>query len=151
MLFDGDGIAIEELPPLEVAAPEVTAPQDPPPDPSYAIETRDLLETLVDEDGFARDTGTKLGEPVLLAERDSADLTWALQLASFSEPERARDLRDRLRTDGYNAFMSRHKAGEQISTRVAIGPFVERTHAADLKRELDARYEVESIVVHFSP
>ena len=151
MLFDGDGIAVEELAPLEVTAPEVTVAEDPPPDPSYAIETRDLLETLVDEDGFVRDSGTKLGEPVLLAENESADLTWALQLASFSEPDRAQDLRNRLRSDGYNAFMSRHKSGEQISTRVAVGPFVERSHAADLKRELDARYEVDSIVVNFSP
>ena len=151
MLFDGEGIAIEALPPLEVSAPVVDAPANEPPDPSYAIETRDLLDTLVDEDGFSRETGTKHGEPVLLAEKASADLTWALQLASFSQSERATELRDRLRTDGYNAFMSRHKSGDTVSTRVAIGPFVERQHAADLKQQLDERYDVASTVVHCSP
>ena len=151
MLFDGDGIPIAELPPLEVETPAVGPFDEAPPDPAYAIETRDLLDTMIDDDGFSRETGTKLGEPVLLAERDSTDLTWALQLASFAEPDRARDLRDRLRGDGYNAFMSRHKSGEAISTRVAVGPFIERQHAADLKAQLDTRYDVESIVVHFSP
>lgn len=59
---------------------------------------------------------------------------WVIQLGSFSQPENARALRDRLRKAGYTAFDERLTGPDgKPTTRVRIGPELDR---AALERQL---------------
>ena len=125
----------------------------PPPDMTPVVAAREELNSVVDEDGYATDTGTRFGDAVLLEDDADvdADLKWAVQVASFSQQENADRLVERLQGDGYSAFVSHFKLGGEPATRVAVGPVIERDSAARLKIELDRRYDFEAILVRFSP
>lgn len=153
MLFDGDGVEPMQLDPLPPADIEVERDMAPPPDMSPVIAARDALKSAVDDDGYATDTGTRLGDTVLLEDDVDvdADLKWAVQVASFSQEENADRLIERLQGDGYAAFVSHVKQGGEPATRVAVGPVIERDAAVRLKAELDRRYEFEAVVVRFGP
>ena len=160
MLFDGEGVAPIQLDPIE--APEMPAADAegddaPPPDPSAALQARRELEAAIDEDGYARDTGTRIGDPSLLEDGEETeesaakDLKWAVQVAAFAQTENAKSLRERLLADGYAAFLSNAKRDGEVAVRVAVGPFISRDDAARLQAELDRRYDFGAVVVRFSP
>ncbi len=151
MLFDGDDIAAVRVEPIEAdfvpdnAVPrfaEVVPPSD------FARRVEELRQE-VDEQGFHRDTGTRVGEPVLSVP-DDATGAWALQMASFAEKSNALDYRDRLRNDGHEAFLTTYKPPNgEVMNRVAIGPFLDLARAERLQRELSGRYGVEVRVMAF--
>ena len=152
MLFDGEGVAPMELDPLPEADFEVERTAAPMPDITPALEARRELKQEIDADGYARDTGTRIGEPALIPEEETdADLKWAVQVAAFANSANATAHRDRLLADGYAAFLSSAKRQGEISTRVGVGPFINRDDAMRLKAELDKRYEIAAVVVRFSP
>ena len=151
MLFDGEGVAPMQLDPVPIAEFELERDDSPPPDMTPALEAREELRAIIDEDGYAVDTGTRVGEPVLLDEEQSnpADLKWAVQVAAFMQSENATALRDKLLSDGYAAFLSNVKRQGEVTTRVAVGPFINRDDAERLKAELDGRYQFASVIVNF--
>ena len=153
MLFDGDGIEPLDLPPLERENIDIARVQDvqDPPDVTSTIAVRDDLRQQIDPEGYRRDTGTKFGEPVLSPDigPPSTPQAWAVQLASFSQRENAVALRNRLRTDGYDALLSNVKENAEQRTRVAVGPMVNRNDAVELKDELGQRYDLDTLVVRF--
>ena len=155
MLFDEEPPEIERPYP---AAPQELAVQ---PDPSPAPDMSELTEAAtrlvesVDADGFATDTGVRLGEPVLLPEtpaqpeapaETALEPAWAVQVGAFAEPANAEAQRERLRADGYAALMSTIRSGSGESTRVAVGPIISREDAAALELELERRYDLDAVV-----
>lgn len=165
MLFDGEGVAEIEVPPVPPADFHVERDELPPPDMSAALQARRELRETIDEDGYAVATGTRIGEPVLTSadQRDGSDEAptpdpanpddskWAVQVASFSQAENATAQRDNLLGDGYAAFLSSVKRQEEIVTRVAVGPLINRDDAEALRHELNQRYQFQAVVVRFSP
>lgn len=89
------------------------------------------------------------GEPKL-AEANRPTGVWAIQVASFANVDNARVLRDRLRADGYEAFLSSLQTDAGISTRVAVGPVQNRDEAQALKQALSERYRVTARLMAFS-
>ena len=75
---------------------------------------------------------------------------WAIQVASFANVDNARVLRDRLRADGYEAFLSSLQTDAGIATRVAVGPVQNRDEAQALKQALSERYRVTARLMAFS-
>ena len=160
MLFDGDGLDPVELPPLpeqqiDVSAVEA-AQSEPPPDFASTIAARDELLADMDDEGYRRETGVKIGEPVLTGEDEPLEMpadAWAVQVGSFAAYERAVALRDQLRSDGYDALFSNVKKENEKPdklTRVAVGPMIDREDAVRLKAELADRYELDAMVVQFA-
>ena len=160
MLFDGDGLDPLELPPLphrEIDVSAVEAVRDePPPDFASTIAGRDDLLQDMDDEGYRRATGVRIGEPVLAGEDERLEMpadAWAVQVGSFAAYERAVALRDQLRSDGYDALFSNARKGNEKPdklTRVAVGPMIDREDAVRLKAELTDRYELEAMVVQFA-
>jgi DedD protein len=150
MLLDGAGLPARELPPMPLAEqlPEVRALEPAAPESDFVTRVEKLREQ-VDEDGFLNQSGTRLGEPVLTPAAGRSD-AWAIQVASFAELANAENFRTRLRTDGYEAFISTAKADGKVLNRVAVGPLLDRRRAQTLQEELSARYSVKAQVVSFS-
>ena len=155
MLFDGDGLEPLELPPLPEQHVDVSAAEavrsEPSPDFTSTIAGRDELLAETDPEGYRRETGVRIGEPVLAQPDDPMEMpadAWAVQVGSFAEYERAIRLRDRLRSDGYDALLSNMKKPDRL-TRVAVGPLIDRDDADRLEVELSDRYEIDAMVVRF--
>lgn len=154
MLFDGGGIESIDLPslkPTNMAVPAVETP----PDMTAVLADADTLRDEVDNDGFLSGSGGRVGEPILIpeaaAEQDpSAIDAWAVQVASFSQRNNAVALRDKLLGDGYQAMLSSHRDFDNVRTRVAVGPFVNKDDAGNLQTELAERYGLDAMVVRFS-
>ena len=151
MLFDGAGVespAPPDLPLVPAAETVPVAPMDP-----ANLANADALRKQIDSDGFDRSTATRIGDPVLSPadRRQSGPLppAWGVQLGSFADRTKAVALRDQLRRDGYQSVLTDVKGLTGVSTRVAIGPMVNRDDAAKLERELEKRYGMDAIVVVF--
>jgi cell division septation protein DedD len=73
-----------------------------------------------------------------------------VQVASFAEVENANQFRSQLRKDGYEAFLSTLRSGDEVRIRVAVGPFQSRAEAARFQSELSSRYRVSARLMAFS-
>lgn len=150
MLFDGAGLPTVELPPVEtVPVAEVEPVAEPEPPPADLVERVEELRDQIDADGFDTDTRTQVGEPVL-SEVGPETRAWAVQLASFADVENAKLLRSQLQQDGYEAFLSTIRTGDDVRTRVAVGPLQSRAEAATLQAQLSTRYRVNARLMAFS-
>lgn len=111
------------------------------------------MRDQVDADGYWIDNGTRFGEPILKPIRADTE-TFAVQLATFDEQSNARKLRERVRQDGDEAFMSQYKqrslGGEKVRYRVAVGPMLSHTLAKEKRASYSEKYGVEAIVVAMS-
>jgi DedD protein len=153
MLLDGAGVstrALPELPPMEETPPPgpPAEPEPPVPESDFLVRVQ-ALRSAVDDDGFLAESGTRFGEPVLTASREDTEV-WAIQVASFGNAANAEGFRERLREDGYEAFISTAKAQEKVLSRVAVGPFLDRERAESLRSELSARYDLGAQLMAFS-
>ena len=111
------------------------------------------MRDQVDTDGYWVDNGTRFGEPILAPIR--ADTTvFAVQLATFDEQSNARNLRQQVRQDGDEAFISQYKqrslGSEKIRYRVAVGPMLSHTLSKEKRTSYSEQYGVEAIVVAMS-
>ena len=151
MLFDGEGLDAVEIEPLDVpkTVPDVSLREDVAPATDLVARVEELAGE-VDEEGFQTDpTGTRFGEPVL-SESDATTRIWAVQVASFGEEGNALKLRDQLRGDGYEAFISTVKQDGHVLNRVAVGPFLDQTEAGNLRDELSDVLSLDARIVAFS-
>ena len=102
-------------------------------DSDMQAQIQDMREQ-VDADGYWVDNGTRFGEPILTPIRADTT-TFAVQLATFDEQNNARKLREQVRSDGDEAFMSQYKhrslGSEKVRYRVAVGPMLSHTLAKE--------------------
>ena len=121
-------------------------------DSDMQAQIQDMREQ-VDADGYWVDNGTRFGEPILTPIRADTT-TFAVQLATFDEQNNARKLREQVRSDGDEAFMSQYKhrslGSEKVRYRVAVGPMLSHTLAKEKRASYSQKYGVEAIVVAMS-
>jgi cell division septation protein DedD len=120
---------------------------------SEAQEEVNALAEQVDADGYWSEDGTRFGEPILSPVR-SETTVFAIQLATFDDPDNAKSLRQQLRDDDQEAFISQYKqrgvGGEKIRYRVAVGPLLSHTLAKEKRASYTQTYGVQAIVVAMS-
>ncbi len=152
MLFDGAGVTLPDAPP----APPVQTAQPPLPLYEEVVPATDVvaqvsaLSSEVDADGFSIEDGTRFGEPVLRTPSEGTSV-WAVQAGSFADIENARSLREHLRGDGLEAFISSVKSEDQVMHRVAVGPYLARADAETAQRQIDGQLDVVPVLVEMSP
>ena len=74
---------------------------------------------------------------------------WMVQLGTFSITKNAYELRDRLRKDGFDGHAKDIEIKGKKAVRVFSGPFVNRKEAEKVKKKLDKRYKVKSLIIFF--
>ena len=144
------GVAPVTIEPISVplVSPLVTPRHEVAPD-SDVMERVAELRRQVDEEGYLEDSGTRFGEPVL-TEVEAGTRVWAVQVASFANPDRAFRLRDELRSDGHEAFVSSHKTASEVLTRVAVGPFLSEVDADSMRLLITDERSLKARIVAFS-
>ena len=120
---------------------------------SRVQERVSALTEQVDADGYWSENGTRFGEPILSPVRSDTTV-FAIQLATFDDPDNAMSLRQQLRDDDQEAFISQYKqrglGGEKIRYRVAVGPLLSHTLAKEKRASYTQTYGVQAIVVAMS-
>lgn len=120
---------------------------------SRVQEQVSALTEQVDADGYWSENGTRFGEPILSPVRSDTTV-FAIQLATFDDPDNAKSLRQQLRDDYQEAFISQYKqrglGGEKIRYRVAVGPLLSHTLAKEKRASYTQTYGVQAIVVAMS-
>jgi len=72
---------------------------------------------------------------------------WMVQLGTFKNIKNAYGLRDMLRKDGFQAHTK--KVDNKGTTRVLSGPFVNKKDALRMKKKVDEKYKLKSLVIFF--
>ena len=107
----------------------------------------------MDADGYWSENGTRFGEPILSPVRSDTTV-FAVQLATFDDQDNAKSLRQQLRDDDQEAFISQYKqrglGGEKIRYRVAVGPLLSNTLTKEKRASYTQTYGVQAIVVAMS-
>lgn len=89
-------------------------------------------------------------EPSGLTE-DGVPRAWVLQVASFADLAKSRELSSRLLADGHRTYVrSATKDGNAVH-RVYVGPFIGKQDALDTRRAVEKKYRVETLVLRFEP
>lgn len=98
------------------------------------------------------DTGKAAAPPAAKQETAEAAAAsgphaWAVQAGSFSQSEKATRLRDRLRKQGYRAFVEAVNTADGKFFRVRVGPEVRREAAEALQKDINRKMKIKSMVV----
>lgn len=144
----------------QVARESETAESAPPesePSPRGEAETPESATTgSVTEQtpaGEAPDSGEAEPEPVEAEPRATEEPAsqplgnWFVQVGSFGQEANATELRDRLRSAGYTAFVETSTVEGQTKHRVKVGPEMERSSAERQRDRIQAEFDLKGIVV----
>ena len=119
------------------------------PNMQEVIGAKEEINRLVDEEGFLRESGNRVGEPKLFFNAEDAE-QWAVQLASFGNRDAAEKLRLSLESDGIEVWLSTAMVDQTTVHRVVMGPYIVRSDADDKVTDMTRDYDLEPIVVGFS-
>ena len=120
------------------------------------MERVSQLASEVDADGYNTEDGTRFGEPVLKEINDSSRVL-AVLVSQLNDAAVAGSLRDQMRAQGYEAFISTAKREiggenslENIVHRVAIGPLLSHTEAKQMRDAISGANDVKARIVEMS-
>ena len=127
-----------------------------------AIPATDLIDRVrqlaaeVDADGYNTQDGTRFGEPILQEMTESSRVL-AVLVDQRNDITEARALRQQMRDQGYEAFISTAKlevggenSSENIVHRVAIGPLLSHTEAEEMRDDISRANNLNARVVEMS-
>lgn len=89
--------------------------------------------------------------PQTLSQTESKVSAWVLQVASYKDKTRAAALRDKLISQGQQAFIKELETGVGKRTRLYIGPTINKANLEKAKVDVDRRYGVDAIILRYKP
>ncbi len=129
-----------EAPPVAPVAEVAPAVGMASPTPPVAVPPQAVTQTPAAAVDTPADAPSRL-------DADGLPISWAVQLASLSNRERAAALQQKLRSQGFTAYI-RSVDGMH---RVFVGPLLERTEAERVGGQLARQHKLSPIVVRFQP
>lgn len=100
------------------------------------------------EDAALKSARQGLGTATGADARQPSFVRWVIQIGSFSERKNADSLRDRLKEQGFKAFVdSVEIPGKGTLYRVRVGPELDKPRAESIRDKIDALNQIHSIVV----
>ena len=76
---------------------------------------------------------------------------WVVQVGSFKDAAKAQALTGRLKGDGYKAYQRTFDTSSGKTTRVYVGPKLDKRLAQKIKQELDQSLKLQTMVLAFKP
>lgn len=148
VLFDfADPLKIDRTSKLP-AAPEIESVQLVKAERPAGVPKKSLFSTIFDIDNSKPATDSSEENYGLSA--DDMPKAWVLQVSSFETKTSAEELMNRLRKEGYKAFIKSAKVKNQIRYRVYVGPKIDKRRAAQDKSKIDATFKTDSIVLRYA-
>ncbi|MDC0361985.1 SPOR domain-containing protein [Halioglobus sp.] len=113
--------------------------------------------SAIEREAGAADQSTSAHEPrdvrpeSLRMDEDGIPIAWTLQVATLSSKVAADKLLKELLAHDYKAYIAQVMRNEKSLYRVCIGPQFEKIQLQRLKSDVDARYNVKSLVARYIP
>lgn len=80
----------------------------------------------------------------------TATVTWVVQVGSFSDSSNALGLRDKLRKNGFTAFVEKYRDKGKSSYRVRVGPELKRENAEKQLQRLKDKLKLKGFIMAHS-
>ncbi|MDG2412332.1 MAG: SPOR domain-containing protein [Halioglobus sp.] len=112
---------------------------------------------IVEREAGATDGSTSEHEPRderpenLTIDADGIPIAWTLQVATLSSKVAADKLLEELLARDHKAYIAKITRNAKTLYRVCIGPQFEKIQLQRLKSDVDARYDVKSLVARYIP
>lgn len=113
------------------------------PEQNVIRSPQSISETKTNKDSPAK---TNTGQKPKPATQSSIH-AWSLQVGSFKDEVNALVLRDKLRANGYPAYVEALKTATNIPYRVRIGPELDRERVIKLKQIILEKEKIQGLVV----
>lgn len=102
------------------------------------------------QDQILKPNVEKPNPPQVVLPREEFGVTaWVVQLGSFANEENANKLNEKLRKQGFTAFVEPVKRKSKIRYRVRVGPELLRSDAEALQKKLKEKVELDSLVIKY--
>nr|WP_269783514.1 SPOR domain-containing protein [Marinibactrum halimedae] len=76
---------------------------------------------------------------------------WVIQVASFSEANRANAMVKKLQADRYKAYSRVYSTNKGSLHRVFVGPNIDKRSAEKVKQKLDKQLSIDALVMRYQP
>lgn len=81
------------------------------------------------------------------SKEEGEQLAWVVQVGSFSQSANALALRDRLRSNGFTAFVEKYRDAGKTSYRVRVGPELKRENAEKHLSQIKRKFNLNGIIM----
>ena len=128
----------QSTPPVASAPPKASsepAPVKPVPDKPLVAKPEPTREAPKEAADAIKPTAN--GEPI----------AWVLQVGSFSQSANALALRDKLRQNGFTAFVEKYRDAGNTSYRVRVGPELKRETIEKQQGQIEAKLKLKGIIM----
>lgn len=78
-------------------------------------------------------------------------LAWIVQVASFTDIEKAQTLNQQLLDDGYKAYSRRVLIGGEANYRIYVGPKVAKQAMLEQQQAIEHKYKLKTLLLVFEP
>lgn len=82
---------------------------------------------------------------------EGVPVSWLLQIASFSEEQKARSLLNKLQSDGYRAYSEASTADGKTIHRVYVGPKFLKQDLLEEKAAIEKKYQLATLLLRLEP
>ena len=94
------------------------------------------------------ETTNKVATVNVKPKKDPELIRWVIQIGSFGQRQNALALRDKLRKQGFSAFVDSIEVKEKgTHYRVRVGPELDKNRAQATQRKIEKQYQVKSILI----
>jgi DedD protein len=148
--FEPLEIPLAPITPLPVERPRVIDKEEPPPAPAVAVspqEGKRLVQPPPAEPVKAAAATTPIGVASPATAAGTDPIAWVVQVGSFSQSANALALRDKLRKNGFTAFVEKYQERGTSSYRVRVGPELKRETAEKQLAQLKTKFQLKGIVM----
>ncbi len=109
----------------------------------------DAAREAVEQAGGQSSEELKPQAPELSGE--GVPVSWLLQIASFSEEQKARSILQQLQRDGYRAYSESSTAKGKTMHRVYVGPKFLKQDLLDEKAVIEQKYQLKTLLLRLEP
>ncbi len=107
-------------------------------------KNREAAERSPNDDGVLQDQPSGLNA-------EGIPLAWIVQVASFTDVEKAQILSQQLMDDGYKAYSRRVIIGGESNYRIYVGPKVAKQTMLEQQQAIERKYKLKTLLLVFEP
>lgn len=107
-------------------------------------KSREVAERSLSDDGVLQDQHSGLNA-------EGIPLAWIVQVASFTDVDKAKTLNQQLLDDGYKAYSRRVIIGGESNYRIYVGPKVTKQTMLEQQQAIERKYKLKTLLLVFEP
>jgi len=107
-------------------------------------ESREVAERSANDESTLQDQPAGLNA-------EGIPNAWIVQVASFSDVEKAQTLTQQLLVDGYKAYKRKVVISGVVNYRIYVGPKVSKVTMLEQKKAIEQKYKLKTLMLVFEP